>query len=208
LSTAIAPPLRPGLVLADALPWHRFRDVALIVCGALLTAMAAQITIHIPPSPVPITAQTLAVVIARRGASSQALYVLLGLALPVYADGAHGIEVLRGATGGYLVGFVLAAGAVGWLAERGADRRPLAAVATFALGQLIVFGIGVPWLQLSTGMPWGRAVHDGFAIFIVGGIVKAVAAGLVTPATWRLVRRVDRSSDGGARRAQHDVNEE
>jgi biotin transport system substrate-specific component len=214
LSTAIAPPLRPGLVLADALPWHRFRDVALIVCGALLTAMAAQITIHIPPSPVPITAQTLAVVIAgaslgaRRGASSQALYVLLGLALPVYADGAHGIEVLRGATGGYLVGFVVAAGAVGWLAERGADRRPLAAVATFALGQLIVFGIGVPWLQLSTGMPWGRAIHDGFAIFIVGGIVKAVAAGVVTPATWRLVRRVDRSSEGGARRAQDDVSQE
>ncbi|MEA2252953.1 MAG: biotin transport system substrate-specific component [Solirubrobacteraceae bacterium] len=197
MSTAIAPPLRAKLVLADAVPGHRIRDAVLIVCGALLTAAAAQIAVHVPPSPVPITGQTLAVIVAgaslgaRRGAASQALYLLLGFVLPVYADGAHGVSVLWGATGGYLVGFVAAAGAVGWLAERGADRRMPAAVATFALGQLLIFGIGVPWLQVSTGMSWERAIHDGFAIFIVGGIVKAAVAGVLTPAAWRLVRRVD-----------------
>ena len=120
------------LVLADALP---LRDAVLVAGGAGLTILGAQIAIHIPPSPVPVTGQTLAVVVAgaalgaRRGAASQLLYVLLGLFLPVYSDGASGIDVIWGATGGYLVGFVLAAGAIGWVAERGYDRRRVTAIA-------------------------------------------------------------------------------
>src|SRR5687768_10313772 len=96
----------PGFVLADMLPGALVRDVLLVLAGALLTVLGAQIAIHVPPSPVPITGQTLAVVVAgsalgmRRGAASQLLYVLLGLFLPVYADGASGPEVLWGATGG------------------------------------------------------------------------------------------------------------
>jgi biotin transport system substrate-specific component len=182
-------PARP--VLADALSGSRTRDVLLVVAGALLTALCAQIAIHVPPSPVPVTGQTFAVVVAgsalgaRRGAASQLLYVLLGLALPVYADGAHGPHVVWGATGGYLVGFVLAAGVVGFLAERGADRRPLLAVAAFALGQLVVFGIGVPWLKVSAELDWATAIHDGFAIFVVGGVIKAIAAAAVTTGIWR-----------------------
>jgi len=180
------------LVLADALP---LRDVVLVAGGAGLTVIGAQIAIHIPPSPVPVTGQTLAVVVAgaalgaRRGAASQLLYVLLGLFLPVYSDGASGIDVIWGATGGYLVGFVVAAGAIGWVAERGYDRRRVTAIATFCAGQLIIFGIGVPWLKVSTGMSWGDAIHNGFTIFIVGGLIKAVLAGIATPAAWRLVRR-------------------
>ena len=125
------------MVLADAIPGARVRDAALILCGALLTVLGAQIAIQVPPSPVPITGQTLAVVLAggalgaRRGASSQLLYLVLGLFLPVYSDGAQGLDVLWGATGGYIVGFILAAYLVGRLAERGADRRPL--VACFAV---------------------------------------------------------------------------
>jgi len=185
-----APPTR--LVLADRLAGTRTRDVLLVVAGALLTALCAQIAIHVPPSPVPVTGQTFAVVVAgsvlgaRRGAASQLLYVALGLVLPVYADGAQGPHVVWGATGGYLVGFVLAAGVVGALAERGADRRPLLAVLAFALGQLIVFGIGVPWLKVSADLTWSTAIHDGFAIFIVGGIIKAIAAAAVTTSAWRL----------------------
>jgi biotin transport system substrate-specific component len=196
--TAIAPTRRLPFVLGDTLPGARVRDAFLVAGGAGLTTLGSQVAVHIPPSPVPVTGQTLAVVIAaaslgaRRGAASQVLYLLLGLALPVYADGASGFGVIWGATGGYLIGFVLAAAAIGWAAERGADRRALSAIATFAAGQLIVFGIGVPWLKVATGMDWSTALHDGFAIFIVGGLIKAVLAGLGTPLAWRLTRRVDR----------------
>ena len=193
---APVPAPRPR-VLGDVLPGARTRDVLLVFAGALLTALAAQIAIPVPPSPVPVTGQTLAVVLvgaslgASRGMAALALYLVLGLVLPVYADGASGPDVVWGATGGYLVGFVLAAGLVGHLAERGADRRPLVAFAAFCGGQLAVFGIGVPWLKVSTGMDWSTDVHDGFAIFIVGGLIKAlVGAGLV-PAAWRAVRRLD-----------------
>jgi biotin transport system substrate-specific component len=180
------------VVLADAIP---VRDVLLVAGGAGLTVLGAQIAIHIPPSPVPVTGQTLAVVIAgaalgaRRGALSQLLYVLLGFALPVYADGNSGPEVLWGATGGYLVGFVVAAGAIGWIAERGYDRKLLTAFLTFCAGQLIVFGIGVPWLKASTGMTWSDAIHNGCVIFLVGGLMKAALAGVITPSAWRFVRR-------------------
>jgi biotin transport system substrate-specific component len=195
-SIAIPQSRRP--VLADVVPGARTRDVTLICLGALLTVLGAQISIPVPPSPVPVTGQTLAVVIAgsalgaRRGAASQALYVVLGLMLPVYADGEQGWDVVWGASGGYLVGFILAAGLIGWLAEHGADRRPVLAFLAFCGGQLAVFGIGVPWLKVSTGMSWGDAIHDGFAIFIVGGLIKAVIGAGVIPAAWRAVRRWER----------------
>jgi biotin transport system substrate-specific component len=187
--------IRRPLVLADAMPGARARDATLVCAGALLTVLGAQIAIQVPPSPVPITGQTFAVVVAgaalgaRRGGASQLLYVLLGLVLPVYSEGESGPDVLFGATGGYLVGFVLAATAVGWLAERGADRRPALAFLAFVAGQLIVFGLGVPWLKVSADLAWADAVHHGFTVFIVGGIIKAAAAGLLMPTAWRWVRR-------------------
>lgn len=185
-------------VLADALPaTSTAASAALVLAGALLMSGLAQIAIPVAPSPVPITGQTLGVVLcgaalgADRGALAMLLYAALGLVLPVYADGGSGPEVLWGASGGYIVGFVIAAYAIGRLAERGADRRVPLAFMTFAAGQLIVFGVGVPWLELSTGMGWSRAFHDGFAIFIVGGLVKALTAALLVPAAWRLTRRID-----------------
>lgn len=198
MSTATLPPrVTAPLVLADLVAGTRARDAVLVVAGAGLTVLGAQIAIPVPPSPVPVTGQTLAVVIAgaalgaRRGAASQLLYVLLGLLLPVYADGAGGAHVIWGATGGYLIGFIVAAGLIGHAAEHGADRRPLLAAATFAAGQLVVFAIGVPWLKVATDLSWGDAIHYGFAVFIVGGIIKAIVAAAVTPGAWRLVRRVD-----------------
>ena len=196
MSTAAYSP-RPAAVLADAIPGTWARDIALVIAGALLTVLGAQISIHIPPSPVPVTGQTLAVVIAgaalgsKRGASSQLLYVVLGLFLPVYSDGASGFDVIWGATGGYLVGFVIAAGVIGRLAEMGADRKPLLAFLAFCAGQLIIFGIGVPWLKVSTDQTWAWAIHNGFAIFIVGGVIKALAGAVITPAAWRGVKKLD-----------------
>ena len=196
MSTAAYSP-RPAAVLADAIPGTWARDIALVIAGALLTVLGAQISIPIPPSPVPVTGQTLAVVIAgaalgsRRGAASQLLYVMLGLFLPVYSDGASGIDVIWGATGGYLIGFIIAAGVIGRLAEMGADRKPLLAFAAFCAGQLIIFGIGVPWLKVATDQTWAWAIHNGFAIFIVGGIIKALIGAGVIPAAWRAVRKLE-----------------
>ena len=166
--------------------------------GALLTALFAQIAIDVPPSPVPITGQTLAVGLvgaslgARRGAASLALYVLLGLFLPFYADGESGWNVVWGASGGYLIGFVFAAAFVGWMAENGADRVPLLAFLTFVVGQLIIFVPGLIVLKISVGETWGWTIHNGFSIFIVGGLVKAALGAIALPGAWALVRRFER----------------
>jgi biotin transport system substrate-specific component len=195
--THLALPAPRGMVLGDVVPGARVRDALLVLAGACLTALGAQITIHTGASPVPITGQTLGVVIAgaalgsRRGMLSQLLYVVAGLLLPVYSDGASGIHVIWGATGGYLIGFIVAAWIVGRLAEGGADRRFGSATVAFALGQLSIFAIGVPWLKVSTGMDWSTAIHDGFTVFIIGGIIKAVLAGALAPAAWRLVKKID-----------------
>jgi biotin transport system substrate-specific component len=184
-------------VLADAFP--RVHDAVLVLSGALLTALFAQIAIKVPGSPVPITGQTLAVGLvgatlgARRGASSLLLYAVLGLFLPFYADGESGWDVVWGASGGYIVGFVFAAGAIGWLAERGADRRVVLAFCAFVLGQVVVFAFGLAGLKLAVGESWGWTVHNGFAIFIFGGIVKAVVGAVALPSAWHLVRRFDRA---------------
>ena len=184
-------------VLVDTIPGARWRSAALVLGGALLTTLGAQISIPLPNSPVPITGQTLAVVIAGaslgawRGAGSQLLYLVMGLFLPVFSNGGHGWQAIFGATGGYLVAFPIVAGLMGFMAERGADRKPLLAIITFAVGQLVIFGIGVPWLKLATGMDWQAALDKGFLVFIPGGIIKSVLAGVATPLAWKFVRRLE-----------------
>lgn len=195
-TAAVALPRR--VVLADALPGARVRDALLVATGAAFMVLMTQIAIPVPPSPVPITGQTLAVVVcgaalgSARGSLSMLSWVVLGLFLPVYSEGGSGLAHLTGATGGYILGFVVAAYAVGWLAERGADRRVLIAFVTFVAGQLIVFGFGVPWLKVSADLTWASAVHNGFAIFIVGGLIKAAVAAAILPGAWKLVRKVER----------------
>jgi biotin transport system substrate-specific component len=174
------------------------RDAVLVLSGALLTALFAQIAIDVPPSPVPITGQTLAVGLVgatlgmRRGASSLALYMLLGLFLPFYADGESGWHVVWGASGGYLVGFVFAAGFVGWMAEHGASQSVVLGFVAFVVGQLIIFAFGLAGLKISVGESWGWTIHNGFSIFIVGGLVKALIGAVALPSAWRLVRRFER----------------
>lgn len=196
MNPAITPGLSGSRVLADTLPGTRVRDLLLVIVGAAFVALCAQISLHIPGSPVPVTMQSFAVVVAgaalgsRRGAAALLLYVAAGLLLPVYAGGASGTSVLWSGDGGYLVGFVVAAALVGWAAEHRADRKPLLAAATFALGQLAIYIIGVPWLKLATGVSWGTAVHEGFTLFIIAGIIKSVMAGAVLPSAWRLRRGI------------------
>jgi biotin transport system substrate-specific component len=195
MTTAVT--LSRPTVLADVIPGDRVRDVVLVVSGALFTALLAQVSIHVPGSPVPVTGQTLAVGLvgatfgAKRAASSLALYAALGLFLPFYAGGESGWDVIWGASGGYIVGFIFAAGAIGWLAERGADRRVSKAFLAFVVGQAIVFAFGLAGLKISVGETWSWTIHNGFTIFIVGGLVKAALGAAVLPGAWSLVRRAE-----------------
>jgi biotin transport system substrate-specific component len=185
-------------VLADVIPGARVRDAILVVSGALLTALFAQIAINVPGSPVPITGQTLAVGLVgaslglRRGMASLSLYAVLGLFLPFYADGDSGWDVIWGASGGYIVGFILAAGFIGWMAERGADRSVVLAFLAFVGGQLLIFAFGLAGLKIAVDESWGWTIHNGFTIFIVGGLVKAAIGAIVLPSTWGLVRKFER----------------
>ena len=182
----------------------RLRHVALIVAGALLIALSANLSIKVPGSPVPITGQTFSVLLvggalgARRGVLATLLYLVLGLFLPVYADHESGIAVIGtvsgghvvlGATGGYLIGFVVAAGLVGRLAELGWDRRFGGALAAMALGALVIYLFGVPWLMAATGMDFQTAISLGVTPFLLGDAIKlALAAGLF-PIAWWVVGR-------------------
>ena len=186
----------PHPVLADRLAGSWVRDAALVVGAALLTALAAQVEVPLWFTPVPISGQTFAVLVAgaalglRRGAASQLLYVALGaVGMPFYAGGDAGWTHLTGATGGYLVGFVLAAAVVGALAERGLDRTPLRTLAAMTVGTAVIFACGVPWLAVALGVGAGRAVALGLTPFLLGAAVKIALAMAVLPAAWRLSRR-------------------
>ncbi len=174
----------------------RERAVLLVVGAALLTAAAAQVSIPLPFTPVPVTGQTFAVLLAgtalgsRLGTASQVLYVALGaLGMPFYSDASGGWEVATGATGGYLVGFIVAAFVLGSLAERRQDRSILTAVPAMLMGTAIIYGLGASWLAVSLGVSLADAVELGVAPFLIGDTVKLAAAGLLLPGTWQLLGR-------------------
>jgi biotin transport system substrate-specific component len=202
MATAASLPARgPArtLVLADVLPGARVRDAILVTGAALLTALLAQVSIPVAGSPVPITGQTLAVVVTAaalgpaRGLAGQGLYLLLGaIGLPFYSGASGGLQVVFGATGGYLIGFLPAAYLIGLAARQGQDRRISRALPLFALGQLVIFAIGVPWLAAVAHLSAAEAISAGFTPFIAGGIVKAAIAGVALPGARWVVRRADR----------------
>lgn len=171
-------------------------DAALVVAGATLVALAAQLVVPLPFTPVPITGQTFAVLLVGaslgsvRGSSSLLLYLLAGIAgAPAYHNQGSGFEHLAGPTGGYLVGFVVAAWLTGFLAERHWDRRFASAVAAMLSGNVVIYLIGLPWLAvaLSTGLE--RTLELGLYPFVVGDLLKLYLAGALVPGAWRLVER-------------------
>lgn len=181
------------LTLADAaLPRADFlRNAALITGASLLTALAARVAIPLPWSPVPVTGQTLAVLLtgmtlgARRGFLALALYLAEGLAgLPVFAGGAAGPAVLLGPSGGYLMAFPLAAALTGALAERGFDRRFVTTFAAMLAGSTVIFAGGLVWL--ARFVPAGQLLGAGLVPFVPGDILKASLAAAALPGAWRL----------------------
>jgi biotin transport system substrate-specific component len=211
------PAFERGLTLGDflvpirlgerAAAWQR--HLLMIAAGVILIAASAQVSIPLPFTPVPITGQTFGVLFGaallgfRRSLLTVGLYLLLGaVGLPVFAGWSSGAShiatfaggaLARAPSGGFLVGFLFAAGLVGRLAELGWDRRIPGSVAAMILGNVVIYLFGVPWLMISLGLDIGVGLEKGFYPFVIGDAIKlALAAGLL-PAGWWLVRR--RSTD-------------
>jgi len=199
--STIALPSRRTVLADRVFPRNLATDIALVLGGAVFTALLAQVYIPLPL--VPITGQTAAVLLvgatlgAVRGASSLALYALLGVVgVPVYSEGRGGVDVILGATGGYIVGFILAAALVGWLSERQWDRKFLKALAVFVLGTAVPFAIGLPWLAVVAQLDLSATLANGLYPFIIPGLIKAVFVAALLPAAWwaadrSLARRSD-----------------
>jgi biotin transport system substrate-specific component len=171
-------------------------DAVLVALGAALVALAAQVSIPLPFTPVPITGQTFAVVLvggalgALRGGASLTLYLGLGIVgVPVYSDGGSGWDVVSGATGGYLVGFVVAAALTGYLAERRWDRRLSSSIGAMLTGNVVIYLVGVPWLAQVANLGLEEALEQGLYPFVVGDLLKLYLAGALLPAAWKLVDR-------------------
>lgn len=207
MTTAIARPFSRRTVLADALVGRRtlVKDLLLVFAGIAVVAGLAQV--EIPMWPVPITGQTLGVMLVaatlgmRRGTMAMVGYLALGLAgLPIFATFSGGIATIGKPSFGFILGFVATAAVVGWLAERRWDRRPVLAIALFGAASLIPFAFGIPYMAavlaaMGTPVDLAGALGLGFVPFIVGGIVKWAIAAAVMPAAWAGVRRLERDLD-------------
>ena len=170
------------------------RNIALVLGLTGLTALCAQVSIPLSFTPVPLTLQTFAVLGgaaalgAERAVLAQTLYVGLAWAgLPILAEHKGGSAVVTGVTGGYLVGFIVASYIVGRRSARGASRNALATVAAFIAGSLTIYVVGVGWLAHATGMTLSAAVSAGMTPFILGDVIKALAAGALLPSVWKVI---------------------
>jgi biotin transport system substrate-specific component len=171
-------------------------DALLVIAGAGMVAVAAQVSIPLPFTPVPITGQTFAVVLAGaslgavRGTASLSLYLAVGLlGAPVYAEGRHGWDVVSGATGGYLIGFIVAAGLTGWLAERRWDRRFSSALAAMLTGNVVIYLFGLPWLAVVLDTRLEETLELGLYPFVPGDMLKLYLASALLPVAWYLAER-------------------
>jgi biotin transport system substrate-specific component len=195
--TTAAGSLRSPMVLADLVPGARVRDTLLVLGGAGLTGLAAQISINTSLSPVPFTLQTLAVLVtgaalgSARGVLSILLYAVAGLVgVPWFANQQHGWH--DNPSFGYVIGFVVAAGVVGLLAERRADRHILGTVGLMIVGNVIIYAAGVTYLYADKPVPswgFGDAVHYGLTVFLISDAIKLGIAALAFPAVWKFARR-------------------
>ena len=188
-----------GITLADFLVPIRIgervgvraRNVGLIVVGATLIYLTARLAIPVPGSPVPVTGQTFGVLLVsgalgfRRGALSVALYVLIGaIGLPWFAEGKSGVSVILGATGGYLIGFIVAGAMVGRLAELGWDRRFVGAIGAMLIGNVVIYAIGVPWLMAVAHFDLATGIAKGLTPFLIGDALKLALAAAAVPLAW------------------------
>ena len=175
----------------------RVRDVALILIGVAIVAVLAQV--YVPIKPVPFTGQTFGVLLVggalgfRRGALSLALYLVLGaIGLPIFAEARSGVDVVLGASGGYIVGFVIAAAVLGRLAELGWDRQIGGSFAAMLIGTAVIYAVGLPWLAVVGRLSLQDTIAFGLTPFLAWDTAKlALAAGIFPAAWWIVGRRPD-----------------
>lgn len=184
------------IVLADLLPGTVVRDAALIVGGAGLTGLAAQVSVHTSLSPVPFTLQTFAVLLTGaalgsvRGVLAMALYLAAGsLGVPWFSSHSHG---WGGPTFGYILGFVVTAAVVGELARRGNDRQIVSTIGLMALGSALIYVVGAAWLAHDLHLSAAVAIQKGVEPFLIGDAIKIAVAALILPSAWRFARGADR----------------
>ena len=168
--------------------------VALVIGGIAFLGLMAQIAVPVPGSPVPVTGQTLGALLlgsaygASLGFTTFASYLIIGfLGAPVFASGAHGLTRVTGATGGYLVGMLLASLITGYLAGRKWDQRVTTVVPTMILGDLVIFSAGLFWLHHSIHATWATTFKLGLTPFILGEVIKIAIASTAMPTLWRFV---------------------
>jgi len=175
------------------------RAILLMLAGSAFVALSAQL--QVPLWPVPMTGQTFAVLIVgvaygwRLGAATLLLYMAEGaMGIPVFAKAAAGPAVLMGPTGGYIMGFILAAAIIGYLAERGWDRNVWSMALAMAIGNLAIYLLGLPWLAVylagvGVEQPVAAAIAGGLTPFLLGDALKLALAACLLPAMWKLIGR-------------------
>ena len=175
-------------------------QVLFVAAGVAFISLLAQIAIPVPGSPVPVTGQTLAVLLigttygARLGVLTFATYLLAGIAgAPIFAPSGtsanHGIDRLIGATGGYLVGMLVASLVLGYLADRKADQKFRTSFPALLLGDVIIFAFGLLWLQQTLDLSWSKTIAAGFTPFILGEALKIAITATSLPLVWRRISR-------------------
>lgn len=193
--------LHSGSLRTAVFPRSTALTEALFVVGGIgFISLLAQISIPVPGSPVPVTGQTLGVLLigttygARLGLITFASYLLAGIAgAPIFAPSAtspnHGIERLTGATGGYLVGMLVASLLLGYLADRKADQKFRTSFPALLLGDLVIFAFGLTWLHASLDLTWTATIKAGFTPFILGEALKIAITATSLPLVWRRISR-------------------
>lgn len=189
MSTSFAP-----LVVVDSWASRSVaRNAALVLGLTAFTSLCAQIAIPLGFTPVPLTLQTFAVLAgaaalgSQRAVIAQVLYLLVGMAgVPVFAEHSSGTTAVVGATGGYLVGFVVASYVVGAIAERGATRKVASTVLAYVVGTAVIYILGATWLSHVTGMSASDTLANGVTPFLAGDAIKAVLAGGTLPVLWKI----------------------
>jgi biotin transport system substrate-specific component len=167
-----------------------------VIAGVAFLSLLAQIAIPVPGSPVPVTGQTLGVLLlatsygATLGTTTFLFYLLVGaLGVPVFANGGSGLDRIVGATGGYLVGMLLTSALLGYLGGRKRDQKFKTALPAMLIGNVLTFALGLLWLNQFTGKDWAWTISAGFTPFIIGEILKIAIAGTSLPIIWQFVQR-------------------
>ena len=169
-----------------------------IVSGVAFISLMAQISIPVPGSPVPVTGQTLAALLvgttygARLAVTTFATYILAGIAgAPIFAPSqtlpSHGLDRVLSATGGYLIGMLVASLLLGYLADRKADQKFATSFPALILGEITIFGFGLVWLHNSLDLSWSATISAGLTPFILGEVLKIAIVGTSLPLIWRKI---------------------